>query len=502
MSHDTSEPAAVAAAASCTPDGAAHSHRRPLERPVLTVTGTVGLALGALAWLACGSAAAGWLVFAASLATAVALSCAVDRAIAAAARQIDRSDLRAVAACGLCGPLIRRVAGVLAGAEQRVADADRRRTEVETRLALSGRRVRRLEAVLDTVDQPLLITDDRGAILYRNAAADGLFPGDPGAAGLDAVPPLADLARKAHERRAAAGRYSAEYRTRRGDAEISWHARAVPVADADGRPLGVALSVRDATGDDFAKQDHAAFVSGVAHELKTPMAAIKAFAEMLLDGDVDTEEDRREMYAVIDTQCERLTRLVTNMLDLARIESGVVEVHRRDVELNDVLTPALEVVRQLADEKHIALSAELSEMYLAVNVDADLFGQAVINLLSNAVKYTPDGGTVRLRSRIDGERAVVEVRDTGMGIPRADLKKIFERFHRVEQNSGAAEGTGLGLSLVHSIVAGLHDGSVAVESEVGRGSCFSLSIPFGHRHSPAREPSRRLGPAPLELVDA
>ena len=506
---------------SCARAGSEHAHRRPLERPVLTITGTVGLTLGSLAWLISGSAGAGWLVLAASLATAVALAFAVDRAVAAAARQIERSDLRTVAACGLCGPLIRRVAGVLAAAEGRAADARRESTEVATRLALARRRVRRLEAVLDTVELPLLVADDRGVILFRNRAADGLLPRDDApeaAAGrrLDVLPALAELARKTYERRAASGRCTADFTTPAAaggaDGGTSWHAEGVSVTDTDGVPLGVSLIVRDATTELAEKHRHAEFISGVAHELKTPMAAIRAFTELLLDDDVESEGERREMYGVIDTQCERLTRLVTNMLSLARIESGVVEVRRRDVELNDVLASTLEVVRQLAEEKHITLSAELSDLYLAVNVDPDLFGQAVINLLSNAVKYTPDGGTVRLRSRMDGERAVVEVRDTGMGIPREDLDKIFDRFHRVEQNSGAAEGTGLGLSLVHSITAGLHDGSVTVESEVGVGSCFTLSIPFGHRdtrghrgpapvHATPANTGRR-GPAPLDLSHA
>src|SRR5690606_21104867 len=151
---------------------------------------------------------------------------------------------------------------------------------------------------------------------------------------------------------------------------------------------------------------------------------------------------------------------------LTRVESGVIKVQREDCELNDVLHKAFGVVQQLAAEKQIRLIPELSELYLAVHLDRDLFGQAVINLLSNAVKYTPAGGEVRLRSRMDEDQAVIEVRDTGMGIPAESLPRLFQRFYRVPENNHAAAGTGLGLALVHYIVAELHNGSIAIDSVV------------------------------------
>ena len=484
------------AAADTPPRDPSHQHRRPLERPVLTITGAVGLLLGSVAWAITGAFAAAPLVFAASLITAVTLAFAVDKAVAHAAAQIERADLRHTAACGLCGPLIRRIAAVLANSDDRADAALAAETEARTRLALTRKRVRQMETLLGRVPQPVLLTDGGDAVVFRNDAAAALLgTGESGGVSrLSAVPELADLVRRTHERREAARRRTAEFDrpAAEGGPVVRWRAEAECLADDAGRPLGVALTLRDATDQAAEKQRHAEFVSAVAHELKTPMAAIGAYAEMLVDGDIDTPEGRREVYGVIGDQCDRLTRLVENMLSLARIESGVVEVRRKDLELNDVLRNCAEVVGRLAEEKDIELTAELSELYLAVNVDPDLFGQAVMNLLSNAVKYTPAGGTVRLRSRLDGDRAVVEVKDSGMGIPAADLPHIFGRFYRVEQNNGAAKGTGLGLALVHSVTTELHDGSVAVESEVGEGSRFSLSIPFGHRN--ARRPEAPAAP--------
>jgi two-component system phosphate regulon sensor histidine kinase PhoR len=142
----------------------------------------------------------------------------------------------------------------------------------------------------------------------------------------------------------------------------------------------------------------------------------------------------------------------------------------------------------MANDKQITLVPELSELYLPVHVDRDLFGQGVINLLSNAIKYTPERGEVRLRSRMEGDEAVIEVRDNGMGIPADSLPRLFQRFYRVPENNKAAAGTGLGLALVQYIVADVHNGRVTVTSKVNEGSCFSIHIPLGHRKSAKRKP--------------
>jgi two-component system phosphate regulon sensor histidine kinase PhoR len=229
--------------------------------------------------------------------------------------------------------------------------------------------------------------------------------------------------------------------------------------------------------------------------LKTPLSSMKAFIEMLADGDVTEFEQQLELYGFIDVQIDRLTRLINNMLNLARIESGVIKIQREDCGLNEVLEKALEVVAPMAHEKRIQLIPELSELYLPVNVDRDLFGQGVINLLSNAIKYTPEGGEVHLQSRMGEAEAVIEVRDNGMGIPEDSLPRLFQRFYRVPENNKAAAGTGLGLALVQYIVADVHNGRVSVSSKVNAGSCFTVQIPLGHRKSSKRKTEPAACPA-------
>ncbi|MBA4032812.1 MAG: hypothetical protein C0478_18240, partial [Planctomyces sp.] len=134
-----------------------------------------------------------------------------------------------------------------------------------------------------------------------------------------------------------------------------------------------------------------------------------------------------------------------------------------------------------AAAKSQTVESQLSDLYIPAHVDEDLFSQAMVNLLSNAVKYTPSGGTITLKSRLEEDRVIIEVRDTGMGIPAASLPRLFERFYRVPENMQAAAGTGLGLALVKYIVSSIHDGSISVSSTPGAGSCFTISIPAGHR---------------------
>lgn len=230
--------------------------------------------------------------------------------------------------------------------------------------------------------------------------------------------------------------------------------------------------------NETAKQ--AQFVSSVSHELKTPLASIRAYTELLMD-DVDDPDERMEFLQFIEEQVDRLTRLVNNLLNFSRVESGVIKVQREDTDVNRIARKSLEIVASAAAEKKITITDELSDLYLPAHLDHDLFGQAIINLLSNAIKYTPNGGQVRLRTRMLEKEAVIEVQDNGMGIPADALPRLFERFYRVPQNSKAAPGTGLGLALVKYIVTNIHDGSISVNSLVGKGSTFSIRIPLGHR---------------------
>jgi two-component system phosphate regulon sensor histidine kinase PhoR len=366
--------------------------------------------------------------------------------------------------------------------EQQSSSSTQAKTKLEARANVLQKKTQRLLAALNSVEMPLLVTDMQDQVQYSNPAARELFgTGDENEIDLASVPKVKRLLTETRERNAATNRRTTEFELSQDDEVLDFRATSTIASGNGGSLIGVVTILEDIREERLAKTRHAEFVSSVAHELKTPMASIAAFIEMLIDGDFETEDEQQEIYGFIDIQVDRLTRLVNNMLNLARIESGVIKIQREDCELNDVLNKALSVVQPVAEEKQIAVVAELSDLYLAVHIDKDLFGQAIINLLSNAVKYTPSGGEVRLRSRLVEGKAVIDVRDTGMGIPEASLPHIFERFYRVPENNKAAAGTGLGLALVHYVLTDVHNGAIEVSSVVNEGTCFSATVAVGHR---------------------
>jgi signal transduction histidine kinase len=216
------------------------------------------------------------------------------------------------------------------------------------------------------------------------------------------------------------------------------------------------------------------FVSIVSHEFRTPLTGIQGFSEMMQTEDL-TIEEMREYAGDINKDAHRLNRMITEMLDLDKMESGRMEIHREPVDLNEIVSEASERVRPNAP-KH-PLSLRLDPLVGVMSGDRDKLTQVITNLLNNAVKYSPDGGEIVVSTRVEGNAVHVVVRDHGMGIPKGALETIFERYGRVESLATRhIQGTGLGLPIVRQIVQ-LHGGAVWVESTVGEGSVFHVTLP-------------------------
>ena len=242
---------------------------------------------------------------------------------------------------------------------------------------------------------------------------------------------------------------------------------------------GVVAVLHDVTREKEIARMKTDFVSNVSHELKTPLSSIKAYIEMLLDGEAQDKKTEREFYELIASETDRLHRLIENILNISRIESGVVKVVREPISLTSVVKQVLDVAIIQAKGKSITLTDQLAPVYYQVEADRDMIYQAVLNLLSNAIKYTPDGGNVTVSVSVDERRkvAVCEVSDTGAGIPAEDLPHIFDKFYRVKANAKMAKGTGLGLTLVKHIIETVHEGKLSVTSEPGKGSTFCFEMP-------------------------
>jgi two-component system phosphate regulon sensor histidine kinase PhoR len=252
-------------------------------------------------------------------------------------------------------------------------------------------------------------------------------------------------------------------------------------AGREGQPeaasTGAVAVLHDIASQKSLQKRNAEFVSAVSHEMKAPLAGIKAYVELLADGEAEDDATREEFLTVINGQADRLQRLVDNLLNLARIEAGVVHVNKQSRSLNELLEEAFRVIQPAAEAKRIQLAADLSPLYLGVLADRDMLLQAAINLLSNAVKYTPDGGRVTLRSRLLNDEASFEVEDTGVGLAPEDCQRVFEKFYRVKKDKNMASGTGLGLPLAKHIVEDVHGGRLTVASARGAGSTFTVTLP-------------------------
>jgi signal transduction histidine kinase len=279
------------------------------------------------------------------------------------------------------------------------------------------------------------------------------------------------------------GRFAASLALVHTDRPREWTADDARLIDAVAHELRGAIAAAEA----FAQQRAAVaelerlsraksdFVSIVSHEFRTPLTGIQGFSEMMQSEDL-TIEEMREYAGDINKDAHRLNRMITEMLDLDKMESGRMEIHREPVDLNAIVSEAAERLRPNAPRHPLS---RLDPMVGEMSGDRDKLTQVMANLLNNAVKYSPNGGEIVVSTRVEGNAAHIVVRDHGMGIPKEALETIFERYGRVESLATRhIQGTGLGLPIVRQIVQ-LHGGAVWVESTVGEGSVFHVTLPRG-----------------------
>lgn len=256
---------------------------------------------------------------------------------------------------------------------------------------------------------------------------------------------------------------------------------AVPMIQ-DGTYRGMLFLLQEVTEIRRLERMRSEFVANVSHELKTPVAAVKGFAETLLGGGVKDEKTARSFLQIIYDENERLNRLIGDILELSKIESKRVQLDCSPVHIIEFFDSVLGTISKVAEKKNISLNVEVPEE-LFIEADEDKLRQIFMNLLSNAINYTHEGGSVKVYVKnllkSDGsENVQFTVTDTGMGIPKKDLPRIFERFYRVDKaRSRSSGGTGLGLSIVKHLVD-LHHGVISVKSDLGIGSSFIIELPL------------------------
>ncbi len=435
-----------------------------LSVPLAQVELAVGRARSLVLWTTLAALAAA-LLASAALAREVARPVAE---MAAAARRIAAGDYEARAP-GVGGVEF----DVLGGALNELA------ARVQTTVAELSRDKAQLAAVLDQMTEAVVAVDGAGAVLVVNPALSRLL-------GVDAAAARGRRYLEALRHNGIASLLGAVLRERKPLAqeirlfapeEMVFDAHAAPMIEA-GRAAGALLVLHDITRLRRLEQVRRDFVANVSHELRTPLASIKGYAETLRAGALDDKDNREDFVRTIEEHADRLTKLVDDLLDLSAIESGHRAPRLTAVEVPALLAESARAFAPIAEERGVTLGVEPAPEGLPrASADPDHARQILANLLDNAIKYTEPGGSVSVSCAARGGRVEVSVRDTGVGIPEADLPRVFERFYRVDKaRSREAGGTGLGLSIVKHLVEA-QGGEVSVESRRPGGTTFRFTLP-------------------------
>lgn len=358
--------------------------------------------------------------------------------------------------------------------------------DLQVQIQLSQRQKANTEAIIYSLRDAVIVVDEFDRLLMANEAAGRLFNFDCRSAQHKPIDELIDKSQGLFMDFLRQSRRSKIEATRR---EIQLTQEAGPrvldciiscVYDHRREVCGVVAVLHDITREKEISQMKNDFVSHVSHELKTPLASITAYAEMLADGEADDEQTRKQFYSIIQNQAQRLNRLIEDILNISRIESGLIKVEKKPISVTILIEEQLQMIKGYAEEKNIKLLAQTPIVHDRVYADRDMISQVIVNLLSNAIKYTPSGGTVTIETAVDETAGIarVSVSDTGVGIPADEIGRIFGKFYRVDANKKQAKGTGLGLNLVKQIVEKVHSGRVFVTSQPGVGSTFGFELPL------------------------
>ena len=353
-------------------------------------------------------------------------------------------------------------------------------TRLGDRIVASESQARLLDQALGAVRQAVVVIDEDDRILYSNPAAASMIRVP------DHLAAMTPHGLQTLVRHARSGKERTENLFDHGSPPRVLHAAASPFLQ-DGRVLLAISDITESSRVDAMRRD---FVSSASHELKTPVAAILASAEALQMALARDPASAGRFGEQIERLAKQLAKLVGDLLDLSRLEAS--EPEHALVRLDQVAAEEVARLRPTAEEARVTVSA--ASCAVSVSGSRRDLGLAIRNLLDNAIRHTPGGGAIDVKLSRDNADAVLEVIDSGEGIPRRELPRIFERFYRVDTaRARATGGTGLGLAIVRHVAEG-HGGSVQVESELGRGSVFRIRIPQAEdagRQTPDASPQIR-----------
>lgn len=334
------------------------------------------------------------------------------------------------------------------------------------------------ETATENMSEGLIILNEKGVILSINRAAAKMLGLSEDSVGKDIFSEKTSVNLKEPTQIALSGKNTEEvFALRDGNCQLL----ANPVS-TDGKVTGAALLVLDVTEKERAEQMRREFTANVSHELKTPLQTISGYAELLANGMV-ADKDKTAFSEKIYAEAQRMIRLIEDIIKLSNLDEGAAELTRETVDLYVTAENTVRSLLPAAKKANVTLSlnGENAEIYGI----PQLLTAVVYNLCDNAIKYNKDGGTVFVNVKNNAENIVLSVRDTGIGIPKEQQERIFERFYRVDKShSKEVGGTGLGLSIVKH-AAKLHDAKITLESEVGKGTGITVIFPKKQQNAPA-----------------
>lgn len=346
-------------------------------------------------------------------------------------------------------------------------------------LAQNEEEKEKLASILTNMSDGVIATDETGTVILMNRRASEMLRIDEELTGGTDIITLLHLSQEEREilRRGTMHSTILENAMPEGDTFLI-RVTFTPIHRREAGIVGTIAVLQDVTEQEKLEASRREFVANVSHELRTPLTTIKSYTEALEDGALEDPELGPKFASVIQNQTERMIRLVTDLLHLSRLDSQEAQLRKQPVSVMEMLEEVTDRFSFQMQEKDIKPSLFIGNGVGSAWVDRDQIDQVLDNLISNAMKYTPEGGTITIEARkTDDGVLAISVEDSGIGIPKKDLDRIFERFYRVDKaRSRNMGGTGLGLSIAREIVKA-HGGTISLQSDLGRGTKVTFTLP-------------------------
>ncbi|GAK12025.1 cell wall metabolism sensor histidine kinase WalK [Geomicrobium sp. JCM 19039] len=337
---------------------------------------------------------------------------------------------------------------------------------------------RKLSSVLSHMTDGVIATDELGRIILLNRQAEILLSMSSDEAMGQLLPDLLQLSDQVTPSKLYD--YSDSMILDFSDEKSTYllEANFSVIRHEDGPITGLITVLHDVTEQEKIASERREFVSNVSHELRTPLTTLKSYMEALEDGALEDPELAPRFLGVAQTETERMIRLVNDLLQLSKMDRDDIHLNKYDYNLIAWLHEVLDRFDMMVKDKNIGFERQLPPYPVRIQIDRDKMTQVIDNIISNAIKYSPDGGTITVGTDLQEEGAVIYVQDEGMGIPRENLHKIFQRFYRVDKaRARNLGGTGLGLAIAKEMVEA-HGGTIAVSSEWKKGTTITIRLPY------------------------